>query len=244
MPKFTQYSCQHKNSKNIFISLAQLIIEVTNLVSDLNIVRTRLYPSHYIQVTNLNRRLFQNYRNVSHFTSYSNFSLPLAYSLYPSVSVSRFTTEGSSWPINYKLALQMYYTTKPSVSDDSRREKLKSWKYSLKTSQIVLYTIIRYLTLSSVIAGTFKAPCIPLAPLEYMWSDNKVCELIAVKVLHTSLLNTTMVAFKVLELVLWNGLQSCCCITPDVISVIKMPFFQYFLYLREQKKSLEARYSE
>jgi len=89
------------------------------------------------------------------------------------------------------------------------------------------------------------------------WSDNKGCELIAVKVLHTSLLNTTVVAFKVLplgsftpmpvpsppfktilELVLWNGLQSCHHITPDVISVIKMPSFQYFLYLREQKKSL------
>jgi len=67
--------------------------------------------------------------------------------------------------------------------------------------------------------------------------DNKVRKLIAVKVLHTSLLNTIVVAFKVLplgsyatmpapsspfktilELVLWNGLQSCCCITPDVIS--------------------------
>ena len=87
----------------------------------------------------------------------------------------------------------------------------------------------------------------------YTWSVNKVHELIAVKVLHTSLLNTTMVAFKVpplgsyapmpapsppfktiLELVLWNGLQSCHCITPDVISVIKMPSFQYFLYLWEQ----------
>jgi len=30
----------------------------------------------------------------------------------------------------------------------------------------------------------------------YTWSDNKVRELIAVKVLHTSLLNTTVVAFK------------------------------------------------
>jgi len=78
---------------------------------------------------------------------------------------------------------------------------------------------------------------------------------IAVKVLHTALLNTTVVAFKVLslgsyapmlapspplknilELVLWNGLQSCRCITPDVINVIKMPSFQYFLYLREHKK--------
>ena len=87
------------------------------------------------------------------------------------------------------------------------------------------------------------------------WSGNKFRELIAIKVLHTSLLNTTVVAFKVLPLkiyapiptpippfktilesVLWNGLQSCRCITPDVINVIKMPSFQYFLYLREQKK--------
>jgi len=89
----------------------------------------------------------------------------------------------------------------------------------------------------------------------YTRTDSKVRELIAVKVLHTSLLNTTLVTFKllplgsyalmpapsppfetILELVLWNGLQSCCCITPDVISVIKMPSFQYFLYLQEQKK--------
>jgi hypothetical protein len=88
-----------------------------------------------------------------------------------------------------------------------------------------------------------------------MWSDNKVGQLIAVKVLHTSLLNTTFVTFEVLllgsyapmpapsppfktilKLVLWNGLQSCCRITPDDISVVKMPSFQYFLYLREQKK--------
>ena len=86
--------------------------------------------------------------------------------------------------------------------------------------------------------------------MQYTWSYNKVRELIAVKVL-----NTTVVAFKVLplgsyatmptpsppfetilQLVLWNGLQSCRCITPDVINIIKMPSFQYFLYLREQKK--------
>ena len=97
----------------------------------------------------------------------------------------------------------------------------------------------------------------------YTWFDNKVCELITVKVLHISLLNSTMVAFKVLplgsyalmptpsppfktilELVLWNGLQSCRCITPDVITVIKMPSFQCFLYFWEQKKSLEARSGE
>jgi hypothetical protein len=33
-----------------------------------------------------------------------------------------------------------------------------------------------------------------------MWTDNKVCELIVVKVLQTSLLNVTVVAFKVLPL--------------------------------------------
>ena len=95
------------------------------------------------------------------------------------------------------------------------------------------------------------------------WSDNNVRELIAVKVLHTSSLNTTVFAFKVLplrsyspmpapsspfetilELVLWNGLQSCCYITPDVFSINKMPSFQYFLYLREQKKSLGSRSGE
>jgi len=88
-------------------------------------------------------------------------------------------------------------------------------------------------------------------------SDNKVHELIAVKLLHTSLLNTTVVAFKVLplgsyepmpapsphfktifELVLWNGLQSCRCITPDFINVIKMSSFQCFLYRPEQKKKV------
>jgi len=97
--------------------------------------------------------------------------------------------------------------------------------------------------------------CKRLARAQHTWSDSKVRELIAVKVLHNSLLNTTVVAFRVLplgnyapmparsppfetilELVLWNGLQSYRCITPDVISVIKMPSFEYFLYLREQKK--------
>ena len=75
-------------------------------------------------------------------------------------------------------------------------------------------------------------------------SDNKVCELIAVKVQHNSLLNSTVVAFRVLpcgsyalipapsplfqtilELILWNGLQSCHCITPDVSMLSKsLPF--------------------
>jgi len=48
----------------------------------------------------------------------------------------------------------------------------------------------------------------------------------------------------ILELVLWNGFESCRCITPDVISVIKMPSFQYFLYLWQQKKSMGPRSSE
>jgi hypothetical protein len=75
-----------------------------------------------------------------------------------------------------------------------------------------------------------------------MWSDNKVRELVAVKVLHISLLNITMVAFpleamyqcqclvhpskQILELVLWNGLKSCrLVLTPVVINVIKNAFF-------------------
>jgi len=95
------------------------------------------------------------------------------------------------------------------------------------------------------------------------WSYNHVRELIAVQLLHTSLLNTTVVTFKVLpfgiyapmpapsppfktilELILWNVLQSCSCITPDVIIAIKIPFFQYFLHLREQKKFTGARSRE
>jgi hypothetical protein len=93
--------------------------------------------------------------------------------------------------------------------------------------------------------------------------NNKVREFIAVRVIHTSLLNTTVVAFKVLplgssapmpapsppfktilELLLWNGLQICRCITPDVINVIKMLSFQHFSYLRNRKKSLVARSGE
>jgi hypothetical protein len=93
-------------------------------------------------------------------------------------------------------------------------------------------------------------------PSLYTWSDNKVRELVAINVLRTPLLNVTVIAFKVLplgsyapmpepsppfktilELVLWNGLQSCRHIAPDVISVIKMASFQYFLYFREQEKA-------
>jgi hypothetical protein len=85
-----------------------------------------------------------------------------------------------------------------------------------------------------------------------MWSDNKVRELNAVNVLNIILvafrvlplgIYALMPAFKtILELVLLNGLRSCRRISPDVINVIKMLYFQYFLYLREQKKkTLGAR---
>ena len=99
--------------------------------------------------------------------------------------------------------------------------------------------------------------------IRYILSVHKVRELIAVKVLRTSLLNTTVVTFKVLplrsyapmlapsplfktilELVLWNGLQTCRCITPNVTNVIKIPSFHYFLYLREQKYVTGARSGE
>ena len=74
--------------------------------------------------------------------------------------------------------------------------------------------------------------------------------------LHTSLLNTTVVAFKVLplgsyalmstpsppfktilELVLWNGLQSCRCITPDVINIHQNAFLSIFTLSSGTEKS-------
>jgi hypothetical protein len=45
---------------------------------------------------------------------------------------------------------------------------------------------------------------------EYMWSDNKVCELITVKVLHASLLRITVVAFKVLPLGSYDPMPAPC----------------------------------
>jgi hypothetical protein len=47
----------------------------------------------------------------------------------------------------------------------------------------------------------------------------------------------------ILELVSWNGLKSCCCITPDV-NAIKMPSFQYFFIFGNRKTSLGARYGK
>jgi hypothetical protein len=74
-----------------------------------------------------------------------------------------------------------------------------------------------------------------------MCSDNKFRELITVVAFQVPLLGSytpTPVPsrpFKtILELVLWHGLQSCRRITHDVINVIKMPSFKFFLYLRQQ----------
>ena len=94
-------------------------------------------------------------------------------------------------------------------------------------------------------------------------SDNKVRELVAVKVLHTSFPNTTVVVFKVLplgsyapkpvpippfktvlEIVLWNGLQSCRCVTPDVINVTKCLPFNISFTFGNRIKSLGTRSGE
>jgi hypothetical protein len=85
----------------------------------------------------------------------------------------------------------------------------------------------------------------------------------AVKVSHTSLLNTAVVAFKVLslgsyapmptpsphsktilEMVLLNGLQSCCCIIPDAINIIKIPSSNIYFIFCNRIKSLWARSGE
>jgi hypothetical protein len=94
-------------------------------------------------------------------------------------------------------------------------------------------------------------------------TDNKVHELIAVKLLHTSLLDITVVAFKVLplgsyasmtepsppfktilELVLLNGLQSSRRFNPDIINVIKMLPFNISFISGNRKKSLGTRSDE
>jgi hypothetical protein len=72
-----------------------------------------------------------------------------------------------------------------------------------------------------------------------MWSDDKFRELTVIKVLPLGSYAPMPVAstpFKtILEQVLLNGHQSCCRVAPDVVNVIKIPSFQYFLYLWEQK---------
>jgi hypothetical protein len=53
---------------------------------------------------------------------------------------------------------------------------------------------------------------------------------------HVPILTPNPPFKTILELVPWDGLQSCRRITPDGINVIKTPSFQYFLYLQEQSK--------
>jgi hypothetical protein len=83
----------------------------------------------------------------------------------------------------------------------------------------------------------------------HTWSDNKVRELIAASATYLiaeyrcghiqvlplgsyGLILAPSPPFKtILELVLWNGLQSCSHIIPDVNNAIKRP-----PYLRQQKK--------
>jgi len=61
-------------------------------------------------------------------------------------------------------------------------------------------TSIRFTeVLVHVSATTFSHPR-GAAVFKETWSDNKTCELIKVKVLRTSLLNTTVVTFRVLPL--------------------------------------------
>jgi hypothetical protein len=89
----------------------------------------------------------------------------------------------------------------------------------------------------------------------HAWFDNTVHKLIAVKVLHViaeyhcgrlplgsyAPMPAPSPPFKTnLELVLWNGLQSCFRIIPDVISVIKMTSFMF----GNRNKSLGARTGE
>jgi hypothetical protein len=47
----------------------------------------------------------------------------------------------------------------------------------------------------------------------------------------------------ILEMVLWNGLQTCCCITPDVINVTCLPFNISFIFGNIQR-SMGARSGE
>jgi hypothetical protein len=94
----------------------------------------------------------------------------------------------------------------------------------------------------------------------FTWSDNKVHELIAVKVLHTSLLNITVVAFKVLPLEAMH--QSQRLVHPSIqfwdwfcvmafraavvvllMSSICLPFIISFIF-RSRRKPLGARSGE
>ena len=98
---------------------------------------------------------------------------------------------------------------------------------------------------------------------KYMWSDNKVRELIAVKVLLTSLLNTTAVAFRLLLLgsyapkpalsppfkIFWNwfcGMAFRAAVVLHLVSSMSSKYllFNISLILGNRKKSLGTRSSE
>jgi hypothetical protein len=82
----------------------------------------------------------------------------------------------------------------------------------------------------------------------HTWSDNEVHELIAVKVIHTSLLNVTVVAFKVLPL----GSYALMLVpSPDgyaVIIIVGMlshhTLFYYNLCVYSRRISVRSNYDE
>ena len=58
----------------------------------------------------------------------------------------------------------------------------------------------------------------------HTWTNNKVRELVAVKVLHTSLLNTTMVAFRVLPLGSYAPMPAP---SPPFKTILELFFVEY-----------------
>ena len=84
-----------------------------------------------------------------------------------------------------------------NVSDKSCRENQNtSFHYICPTNAQYVSIIICFLQHSICWTNIVKSKKFTV----HTWSDNKVCELIELKVLHTSLPNTTMVTFKVLPL--------------------------------------------
>jgi hypothetical protein len=90
--------------------------------------------------------------------------------------------------------------------------------------------------------------------VKYTWSDNKVRELVTVKVLHTSLLNITVLAFKLLPLgsyaqmptpgppfktilKLGCGMAFRAAVVLLLMSSMSSKCVPLNIYLREQKKS-------
>jgi hypothetical protein len=85
------------------------------------------------------------------------------------------------------LSTQLLYTTELVIYNSLVLHYfLSSWQSSGYCTFITSLAII-----------TYKFANFLQVSVACMWSDNKVSELITVKVLHTSLLNITVVAFKV-----------------------------------------------